>query len=157
MNEILNEIIDPKDTEIAILKQKIENFKEYDKQRKAYYAGLAQRVGELESYVQELEDTNGIQGLYTEFKGLKSMIKSQNKRIKALKSLVSSEHSKQLLETIEPQDISKIFEYTNQISKLKSQISRQKKSISKLIQMLYDKNPSSNITPEIEAALSFLD
>lgn len=46
---------DPKDAEIARLKMCIERFKEYDKERKTYYADKMQRLGELESYVQELD------------------------------------------------------------------------------------------------------
>lgn len=46
---------DPKDAEIARLKMTIEKFKEYDKKRKEYYAGKMQRLGELESFVQEME------------------------------------------------------------------------------------------------------
>lgn len=46
---------DPKDAEIARLKMTIEKFKEYDKERKKYYADKMQRLGELESYVQELD------------------------------------------------------------------------------------------------------
>ena len=45
---------DPKDAEIARLKMTIEKFKEYDKERKKYYADKMQRLGELESYVQEV-------------------------------------------------------------------------------------------------------
>ena len=46
---------DPKDAEIARLKMTIEEFKEYDKERKKYYADKMQRLGELESYVQEID------------------------------------------------------------------------------------------------------
>ena len=46
---------DPKDAEIARLKMAIEKFKEYDNRRKEYYAEKMKRLGELESYVQELD------------------------------------------------------------------------------------------------------
>lgn len=46
---------DPKDAEIARLKMTIEKFKEYDEERKKYYADKMQRLGELESFVQEIE------------------------------------------------------------------------------------------------------
>lgn len=45
----------PKDAEIARLKMAIEKFKEYDKKRKEYYADKMKRLGELESYVHELD------------------------------------------------------------------------------------------------------
>lgn len=68
---------DPKDAEIARLKMTIEKFKEYDKERKAYYADKMQRLGELESYVQEI-DTE------TEIGKLKSQIIDLKKQLGAL-------------------------------------------------------------------------
>lgn len=59
MNE---ELVDPKDLIIGKLKlelerktRAIEQFKNYDKKRKEYYSKLSLKVGELESYVAELE------------------------------------------------------------------------------------------------------
>ena len=56
------ELIDKKDLVIAKLKLKInrieeaiKDFKAYDKERKEHYRGLEVRVGQLESYIQELE------------------------------------------------------------------------------------------------------
>ena len=61
------ELIRPEDLVIGSLKTKIENlektieaFKEYDAERKQYYAGLIDRVAELESYIEELEAKHGI-------------------------------------------------------------------------------------------------
>lgn len=68
---------DPKDAEIARLKMTIEKFKEYDKERKEYYAKKMQRLGELESYVQEI-DTE------TEIGKLKSQIIDLKKQLGAL-------------------------------------------------------------------------
>ena len=68
---------DPKDAEIARLKMAIEKFKEYDKERKEYYAKKMQRLGELESYVQEI-DTE------TEIWKLKSQIIDLKKQLGAL-------------------------------------------------------------------------
>lgn len=48
-------INDPRDLTIAKLKQTIADFKEYDSKRKQYYASLEIEVGELKSYIQELE------------------------------------------------------------------------------------------------------
>ena len=50
------ELIDPRDLEIGRLKHIISEFKEYDKKRKEYYKSAIQRLGELEAYVQELEE-----------------------------------------------------------------------------------------------------
>lgn len=54
LNEELFE--DKKDAEIARLKMAIENFKKYDNERKEYYAKSIRRLGELESFVQEIEN-----------------------------------------------------------------------------------------------------
>ena len=48
-------IDDPRDLTIAKLKQTIADFKEYDSKRKQYYTSLEIEVGELKSYIQELE------------------------------------------------------------------------------------------------------
>ncbi len=55
---MLNEdLLSPKDVEINKLKIAIQRFKEYDKERKEYYKKSLQELGELKSYVQELEET----------------------------------------------------------------------------------------------------
>lgn len=64
---------DARDYEIAKLKFAIERFKEYDKERKDFYRDKLQRLGELESYIMELE--SGM--LVNE---LKSKIENQKKR-----------------------------------------------------------------------------
>jgi uncharacterized coiled-coil protein SlyX len=51
---------DPKDVTIARLKTAINAFKKYDEKRKKYYQSLAIKVGELESYVEEMSDTQKI-------------------------------------------------------------------------------------------------
>lgn len=56
---MLNEILqNPKDVQIAKLKLAIKNFKKYDEERKIYYSNALQELGELKSYIAELEDTN---------------------------------------------------------------------------------------------------
>ena len=55
MNEHLFD--DEKDKEIARLKMLIERYKEYDKERKKYYSKKMQRLGELESLLEEKQDT----------------------------------------------------------------------------------------------------
>ena len=61
------ELIRPEDLVIGSLKPKIENlekaieaFKEYDAERKQYYAEVIDRVAELESCIEELEAKHGI-------------------------------------------------------------------------------------------------
>lgn len=65
---------DPKDAEIARLKMAIEKFKEYDKRRKEYYADKMQRLGELESYVQEIDTETEIGKLKSQIIDLKRQL-----------------------------------------------------------------------------------
>ena len=64
----------PKDAEIARLKMTIEKFKEYDKERKKYYADKMQRLGELESYVQEIDTETEIGKLKSQIIDLKRQL-----------------------------------------------------------------------------------
>lgn len=61
------ELIRPEDLAIGSLISRIKNlekaieaFKEYDAERKQYYAEVIDRVAELESYIEELEAKHGI-------------------------------------------------------------------------------------------------
>lgn len=71
----------PKDAEIARLKMMIEKFKEYDKERKKYYADKMQRLGELESYVQELDTETEIGKLKDTIMGLRKEVSRLSKEI----------------------------------------------------------------------------
>ena len=79
LNEKLFE--DPKDAEIARLKMTIEKFKEYDKERKKYYADKMQRLGELESYVQEIDTETEIGKLKEEIMRLRKEVSRLSKEI----------------------------------------------------------------------------
>ena len=79
LNEKLFE--DPKDAEIARLKMTIEKFKEYDRERKEYYAKKMQRLGELESYVQEIDTETGIEKLKEEIMRLRKEVSRLSKEI----------------------------------------------------------------------------
>ena len=69
---MLNEdLFDPKDLEIAKLKQAIKKFKEYDKERKKHYANLEQEVGALKAYIQELEGDETVKSLRKKIKDQK--------------------------------------------------------------------------------------
>lgn len=72
---------DPKDAEIARLKMAIEKFKEYDKKRKEYYADKMQRLGELESYMQELDTETEIGKLKDTIMGLRKEVSRLSKEI----------------------------------------------------------------------------
>ena len=72
---MLNEdLFDPKDLEIAKLKQAIKRFKKYDKERKKYYANLEQEISMLKTYIQELEGDETV-------KSLRKKIKNQRETI----------------------------------------------------------------------------
>lgn len=77
---------DKKDFIIAVLKSKINRFKEYDAERKKHYAGLEQKIGELESYIDELE--NGL-GIENKIQSLENEIEKQNLKIRELRAKVN--------------------------------------------------------------------
>lgn len=82
------ELIDKKDLVIAKLKLKIsrleeaiKDFKAYDKERKEYYSGLRVRVGQLESYIQELENDPELKHLKVLNNGYKKQLGILSKRV----------------------------------------------------------------------------
>ena len=80
---------DKKDFIIVVLKRKINSFKEYDAKRKKHYAGLEQKIGELESYIDELENGLSINSLNNKMQSLEAKIKKQNLIIKELQAKVN--------------------------------------------------------------------
>lgn len=80
---------DKKDFIIAVLKRKINSFKEYDAKRKKHYAGLEQKIGELESYIDELENGLSIDSLNNKIQSLEAKIEKQNLIIKELQAKVN--------------------------------------------------------------------
>lgn len=80
---------DKKDFIIALLKRKINSFKEYDSERKKHYAGLEQKVGELESYIDELENGLAVASLNNKIQSLEKKVENQKLEIKELKAKVN--------------------------------------------------------------------
>lgn len=80
---------DKKDFIISLLKRKINSFKEYDAERKKHYAGLEQKIGELESYIDELENGLNIDSLNNKILSLENKIEKQNLIIKELQAKVN--------------------------------------------------------------------
>lgn len=86
---MLNEdLLDPETIRVAKYQQHIEklerqiaNFKKYDEKRKNYYKECLIKLGELESYVQELEEKEGIKKLKELNKEYKRQLCILNKRI----------------------------------------------------------------------------
>lgn len=79
------DLINPKDLKIAKLRKAIKDFQEYDAERKLYYSEALQKLGELQSYVEELEDTDKCT---RKLKELESQNKGLNKKIAELKAII---------------------------------------------------------------------
>lgn len=86
MNKAL--IGDRKDIEIARLKMIIEKFKKYDKERTEFYADKMQRLGELESYVIELEEKQETGKIEAKINDLRNQLSTLNKVIQYNKMIV---------------------------------------------------------------------
>ena len=115
---------------IQSLEHKINKFKEYDAQRKVYYSKSMQKLGELESWIDEYDP---------EFK-LRNKIKSQKQTISNLNAVIMA--SKLDL----PKDFdlakaeTKIFELQRRVENLTKQNKDLKNSVSELVYKL--NNPS---------------
>lgn len=113
-------------SKIQSLEHKINNFKEYDAQRKVYYSKSMQRLGELESWIDESDP---------EFK-LRSKIQSQKQTITNLNALIRASK----LEVPEDFDLAKakvkILELQKEVETLTKQNANLKTSVSELVYKL---------------------
>ena len=111
---------------IQSLEHKINNFKEYDAQRKVYYSKSMQRLGELESWIDESDP---------EFK-LRGKIQSQRQIISNLNALIKASK----LEVPEDFDLAKakvkILELQKEVETLTKQNANVKTSVSELVYKL---------------------
>lgn len=111
---------------IQSLEHKIDNFKKYDTQRKVYYSKAMQRLGELESWIDESDP---------EFK-LRSKIQSQKQTITNLNALIKASK----LEVPEDFDLAKakvkILELQKEVKDLTKQNTSLKASVSELVYKL---------------------
>ena len=113
-------------SKIQSLEHKISNFKEYDAQRKVYYSKSMQRLGELESWIDETDP---------EFK-LRSKIQSQKQTIANLSAVIRASK----LEV--PEDFYlakakvKILELQKEVETLTKQNTNLKTSVSELVYKL---------------------
>ena len=111
---------------IQSLEHKINNFKEYDNQRKIHYSKAMQRLGELESWIDEVDP---------EFK-LRGKIQSQKQAITNLNALIKASK----LEVPEDFDLAKakvkILELQKQVETLTKQNTNLKASVSELVYKL---------------------
>ena len=115
---------------IQSLEHKINNFKEYDAQRKVYYSKSMQRLGELESWIDESDP---------EFK-LRSKVQSQKQTISNLNALIKASK----LEVPEDFDLAKakvkILELQKEVKALTKQNTSLKASVSELVYKLHNKS-----------------
>lgn len=135
---MLNEdlFLDQKDKEIARLKATIEQFKKYDKERKEYYSSKLIRLGQLESYVQEIN--NSIEDKDEKDKTilrLNQIIHNQRTELRSLQKIMSQknidiEQEKENLETID------LVKLKKELKTLKDENIKLKKEIGNLVYRL---------------------
>lgn len=123
------------------LQGKIEGFKSYDKKRTAYYKKSIQKLGELESYVAELEDT--IKGL-EEGTLVEKLVKENSEKKKIIASLTKKLQASQLT----PEEISSVenvASYKLQIRNLAAKVKKLEKDKLDLFQQIVKlRNAPSN-------------
>lgn len=111
---------------IQSLEHKVDNFKKYDANRKVYYSKAMQRLGELESWIDETDP---------EFK-LRGKIQSQKQTITNLSALIKASK----LEVPEDFDLAKakvkILELQKEVEALTKQNTNLKASVSELVYKL---------------------
>ena len=111
---------------IQSLEHKVDNFKKYDANRKVYYSKAMQRLGELESWIDETDP---------EFK-LRGKIQSQKQTITNLSALIKASK----LEVPDDFDLAKakvkILELQKEVNALTKQNTSLKASVSELVYKL---------------------
>ena len=131
---MLNEdLFEEKDKEILKLKALIEHFKKYDSNRKQYYADVLVELGQLRTYVSELEDTD---------KKAKK-IKAQKLVIKNLERTITENKIAKIVdpEKIKEIEITELLEHVKKLEQdnksLREKIGQYRKEISRLCNKLY--------------------
>ena len=131
---MLNEdLFEEKDKEILKLKALIERFKKYDSNRKQYYADVLVELGQLRTYVSELEDTD---------KKAKK-IKTQKLAIKNLERIIAENKIAKIVdpEKIKEIEITELLEHIKKLEQdnnsLREKIGQYRKEISRLCNKLY--------------------
>ena len=131
---MLNEdLFEEKDKEILKLKALIERFKKYDSNRKQYYADVLVELGQLRTYVSELEDTD---------KKAKK-IKTQKLAIKNLERIITENKIAKIVdpEKIKGIKITELLEHVKKLEQdnksLREKIGQYRKEISRLCNKLY--------------------
>lgn len=127
------DLINPKDIEVAKLKLAIENFKKYDAERKKYYANSLQRLGELESYVEELEANSVIPKL-------KKKIEAQGKQLAYLNRVITANKYHLFNDDYVLQCAVSVNELKERNKALSKEVTNLRKTIKDLICQLNKKN-----------------
>lgn len=120
------DLLDPKEIIIGKLKSKIEAFKKYDKERQAYYKDALNRLGQLESYFEEV-DTGG---------SLRDKIERQRTEISRLLTLLKYNKIEDIPDINLQEAIIEIDSLRSQLTKANAKIVRQQNSINDLIYKL---------------------
>ena len=131
---MLNEdLFEEKDKEILKLKALIERFKKYDSNRKQYYADVLVELGQLRTYVSELEDTDK---KAKKIKAQKLVIKNLERTITENKiaKIVDPEKIKGIVVTELLEHVKKLEQDNNS---LREKIGQYRKEISRLCNKLY--------------------
>lgn len=130
---------DEKDQQIARLKIKIMKFQAYDQERKKYYSQKMQRLGELESYIQEMEHEcrHSDEDKYVIYK-LKNEIVHLTRVIQANK-MKDTLSDKELAEAVSSATLRK------QNKALRERIRKQKETINKLLSKLNEHGITTGI------------
>ena len=131
---MLNEdLFEEKDKEMLKLKALIERFKKYDSNRKQYYADVLVELGQLRTYVSELEDTD---------KKAKK-IKTQKLAIRNLERIIAENKIAKIVdpEKIKEIEITELLEHVKKLEQdnnsLREKIGQYRKEISRLCNKLY--------------------
>lgn len=142
LNDFLIEV-NPSNLQSKLLEcqRKIEKFKVYDAERTAYYKKSIQKLGELESYIEELEDTiNSLKdGTLVD-----KLVKENTEKKKTIASLTKKLRATELT----PEEIEKVEDvasYKLQIRNLAAKVKKLEKDKLDLFQQLFKlRNASSN-------------
>lgn len=127
------------------LKRLIHNYKEHDTKRNKYYADRMRELGELQSLMQELEDSNGISDLPNlistlkdQNRSLRSKIKELQKELDTVRSLLSPElsHIYKTLNKTNRGLIDKITNLQTEVSNYKVKLEKSKTLADEYLQKL---------------------
>lgn len=120
------DLLDPKEIIIGKLKSKIEAFKKYDKEHQVYYKNALIRLGELESYFEEVDKDGSLRGI----------INRQRRELSRLLALLKYSRIEDIPDVDLPKAIIEIDSLRSQLTKANAKIVRQQKSINDLIYKL---------------------